>query len=443
MTFQEFQQAAFACALEKGCTAAELCQVESENFSVCVEEQKLERYSVSTSLSAGLRVKLEGRDGYASTEVLEEPEVLVDRAMDNARCVEDTDERPMQGPQVYTPVEVPQDPILNYSEGQKIELARKLETLVRARDSRVKRVEHNTVATGKSTVRLANTLGLLAERTQNLSFVMTEAILQDGEELRDGSMFRAGRRVLDLEGCAREAVEEAAVQFGAQPVAPGEYRVLLRNTVATDLIQAFFSLFSADAAQKGLSLLKGREGEQIGSPKVTLVDDPFFEENPRSFDDEGTPSQKTTVVEKGKFLTMLHNLATAKKAGVESTSNGGRFSAGSPVGVSPSNFYLVPGEKSFEELVQELGVGLVSTEVSCLHAGVNSVSGEFSLLSRGLLVEKGRMVRPVAQITAAGTFLKLLQAVEEVGSDLFLGMPGGSLVASPSVLIRGLMISGK
>ena len=78
-----------------------------------------------------------------------------------------------------------------------------------------------------------------------------------------------------------------------------------------------------------------------------------------------------------------------------------------------------------------------------MHAGLKTVSGEFSLLAKGFLVKDGKVVRPVDQITAAGSFLSLMKGILEVGSDLRFGFPGSSNVGSPSLLIDELMISGK
>ena len=96
-----------------------------------------------------------------------------------------------------------------------------------------------------------------------------------------------------------------------------------------------------------------------------------------------------------------------------------------------------------DALMRTLGDGLFVTELSGLHAGVNGVSGEFSLLCKGQLVQGGKAVRPVAYITLSGTFLGLLQGVEAVGSDLRFSLPTGTCFGSPSLLIRELMVSGQ
>ena len=189
--------------------------------------------------------------------------------------------------------------------------------------------------------------------------------------------------------------------------------------------------------------MKDKLGERIANPCISIIDDPFEEDNPRAFDAEGTPSVKTVVVEDGILKSFLHNLKTARKASVASTSNAGRAGVASPVGVSPSNFFIAKGEKSYDALVSELDSGIVVTELGGLHSGLDPVSGDFSLIAKGLLVEQGSVIRSVDQITCAGNFLSLMNSVIAAGSDLRFGFPGGGRVGSPSLLVEKLMISGK
>jgi PmbA protein len=209
-----------------------------------------------------------------------------------------------------------------------------------------------------------------------------------------------------------------------------------------DLLSAFSGMFSADAAQKGLSLLAGKEGETVASEIVTLWDDPFDPVAPRAFDGEGTPCIKKAVIERGVLNTLLHNLKTAKKAGKESTGNASRRSAASSVDIAPTVFRVETGRHSYDELLKELGTGLVISELEGLHAGVDAVSGDFSLKAAGLLVENGAVVRPVSNITVAGNFVSLMKDVIAVGSDLRFGMPQGGYFGSPSILISGLTVAG-
>ena len=440
MTYEAFRDALFALARENGAQAETYC-VEGDVFQVRIEAQEVDTYTVSRSRGLGLRVQKDGHDGYAYTEVFDEPETLFARALDNASIISNTDDHPMNGPQTYTPVAEPENPTMALSEAEKIELARALEREALAADPKVRRVAYDAVSTSHETVRIANTLGLCAEESSSLSYCYVSPVLEDGGEIHDDGAFYINADTLRVADCAKEAVARAAAQFGASPVPQGQYRILWQNESLADLLGAFAPMFSADNVQRGLSPLRGREGETVMDAAVTIVDDPLYPKYPRAFDAEGTPSVATRVVEAGKLTSLLHNLKTAAKAGCASTSNSGRSSAAAPVGVAPSNFFILPGGQSYEQLLEELGDGLVIRDVSGLHAGLDPISGDFSLLAAGWLQKDGKL-QPVEQITVAGNFFTLLKEVEAVGSDLWLGIPQGAVVGSPSLRVKGLMVSG-
>lgn len=443
MNFESFKDACFKFALENGCENAELYSVTNDSFSVNVLAGELDRYDVAKDFGVNLRVILNGKNGYAYTEVLEDPEALVMRAIDNAKVIENADVNPMQGSCEYPEIVHPQNPVIDLTVGEKIGLAMRMERDALAFDGRVNRMSMCVVATGTTTTRICNTIGLNAESNAEYSYSVIAPILRQGEEERSSYSFGYGKDMLNYEPIIKESVDNALMQFNARTVDSGEYRILLRFDAAKDLLMAFSGMFSADAVQHKLSLLDGKLNEQIASECITILDDPFEKDNPRAFDDEGVPSVLTTVVEKGVLKSYLHNLRTALKDGVASTSNAGRSGISAPVGIAPTNFYMLPGEKSYDELVSELGNGIIITELGGLHAGLNPVSGDFSLIASGLLVENGNIIRSVEQITCAGNFLSLMKDIEAVGSDLKFDIPGNGRFGSPSLLIKKLVISGK
>ncbi|OQB20449.1 MAG: peptidase PmbA [Firmicutes bacterium ADurb.Bin182] len=443
MTYEDFRDRLFQTALKSGCSAAETYYVEGDTFSVNILEGEMDRYVVSKTSALGLRVQVKGRNGYSYTEALEDPARLVDHAIDNANVIENDDESPMQGRCEYEQVTPPESPLNLMDEQQKIKLAKELEQAAKSEDSRVIRMGHCLTASFSTAVRIDNTLGLSAQKRINSGYCVACPILSHEGQMKNAFAFRSGKNAADIQSCAEEAVRKAAAQFGSASAAPGRYRIVLHADAAADFFEAFSPMFSADAAQKGLSPLRGKEKQRIGSELITIIDDPLHPDNPSAFDDEGTPSVAKTVVDRGVLMTLLHNLKTAKKAGVESTSNASRPGPGSPVGVAPSNFYVAPGEKDLSELLFEMDNGILITELSGLHSGVHPVSGEFSLLAKGHLVEDGKTIRPVDQITIAGKFLALLDSVRAVGSDLRFSIPGDSRFGSPSLYIEEVMVSGK
>ena len=442
MTSSEFSALASAYALNQGCEGCETFYAGGEAFEVNANAGEIDRYSVSREAGISVRVSYRGNLGYAYTERLDEPEKLVDRAIDNAKCIESEDNHPMQKHCAYAIINRSPSALAKLGEQERIALAKRLEQAALEADSRIKRVVYCSVIYEAGSVHMENTQGLCADKQTDVSIVYVMPSAQQGEEVQTGFAFRMGADAADVEGCAREAVADALDKFGGTPVDSGMYRVLLKPYAFGDLLSAFSSMFSADEAQKGCSLLANKEGESIASSLVTLTDDPFDPAAPRAFDGEGTPCKTKAIIERGVLKTLLHNLKTAAKAGVESTGNASRASAASPVGVAPTVLRVEPGEQTFEELINTLQNGLIITELEGTHAGVDAISGDFSLKSAGFLVENGKLVRPVANITVAGNFIALLKGVVAVGNDIKYALPQIGYFASPSVLTERLSVAG-
>ena len=267
--------------------------------------------------------------------------------------------------------------------------------------------------------------------------------MYDGFEMKRGNL-----KDFDIKAIAADAVENAVSTIGAGSVPSGKYTAVISNKTMATLLMTYSSVFSAEAAQKGLSLLNGKEGEKIAADFITIVDDPMYHDNviKRTFDGEGVATYAKNVVEKGVLNTLLHNLKTAAKAGVKSTGNAGRPSYASVISVSPFTFYIQPEgnvqEKAQvpEELLRKAENGVYVTDVTGLHAGANPVTGDFSLSAKGFLITEGKKGAPVKNFTVSGNFFELLKNVEILGRDLDFVQ---GTFGSPSVLVRELAIAGK
>ena len=331
---------------------------------------------------------------------------------------------------------------------ERIGFAKELEAQALAVDSRVDLVNWAMTGYEEVEIYIANTKGLEQSFVRNGGFSYVSAVIREGEQVKTGSRFHFGNdwSEFNAEKLAQAAVNEGVSLLNADTFASGEYRVILRYDVARDILQTFSSVFSAEAVQKGLSLLAGKLNQRIAAPQLTLVDDPLMPNGGSStpFDAEGVATKTKKVIDQGELTTYLHNLKTARKDGVESTGNAYKASFKAPIGISPTNFYIEPGHTNYEDLVKELGDGLVIIDVQGLHSGANPVSGDFSLGAYGYLVEDGTIVCPVDQITIAGNFFKMLEDIEVIGSDLQFGIPGyGGNVGSPSLIISSLSVAGK
>jgi len=320
---------------------------------------------------------------------------------------------------------------------RKIEDTKKLEKLVMDQDERITMVQ---AFYGEATteVSIQNSKGLNLTKKVNNSVLGVFVLASDGKDQRTTYEYKLSNDYNDfnLEEMAINGAKQACDQLGATPVDSGEYEILLKNAASASLLHPHVSMFSGEAVQKDLSLLKDKVGEVVGSELITLVDDPFRTKSARSgaFDDEGVATKYKELIKEGKLTGFLHNLKTAKKGNTESTGSGFL------TGISTTNFYFVEGNTEYEEAVKSMKKGLIITDLAGTHAGCSAISGDFSLQASGFLVEDGKIVRPVALITVAGNYLQLLKDVTHVCNDLYFNF---GFVGSPSLKIKSLQVSGK
>ena len=443
---QDYIKELLAQAKAAGIEAAEAYLSEKENFSAMRNNGALEDYQSNHTRGLGFRGLVNGRMGYASTEALDEESIgqLIRGVIESATLCESDDEQPLyQGGSQVPELELYQPELDKVAPEAKLAKIEAMENACKAADSRYLN-GYNMVETTKHTVRIANSFGMDQTYTENFCNLYCNANVKEGDNVSTGGFVQISRDfdALDPDRLARDSVDQAVKGLNAEPVASGKYHVVFWNEALVSLLGVFSTVFSAETEQMGLSLLSGKLGETIAAPCVTLVDDPLRPDclGSRPFDDEGVPSHQHMLVENGVFRTFLHNLKTARKAGVESTGNGSKADYSSPVRVAPSNLYFEPGALSFEELLSQVGDGIVITEVSGLHAGANPVSGDFSLLSKGYTLKDGKRDQPLERITVAGNFYELLKNIRAFASDL--RFPNGAL-GSASADAGEMTVSGK
>lgn len=441
MNIREFSDRVLAAAKAAGIAPAEISYSSSASFSARARLGELENYQVSDRIGLALRGMVNGRIGTASTQAIDEDSIdlLVRGVVESAELIETDEQDEILPPDDHYETVVNMKPELeNVTAEEKIALAMELDKLVSQADSRIT-PEHSVVASGSETFCLRNSLGLDLTHSSNMIYAYTGAMAKEDGRTATAMklLWGYGLEDVDAKTIADGAVEEALMKVNAGRMKSGAYPVVIKNSAMADLLSTFSGVFSADNAQKGLSLLGERVGDTIASPLVTLTDDPLMPMGLGScpFDREGAATYTKNVIENGVLTTLLHNRKTAKKAGVKTTGN-----AAGAGRVAPSNLYIAPGEMTCEELLSQMGDGLYLTEVSGLHAGANPVSGDFSLLSRGFEVRGGKCVRAVEQFTVAGNFYKLLESIEAVGNDLLFE---GSPIGSPCVRVKSLSVAGE
>lgn len=449
MDIKEFTARLFENGKSKGFSDMEVYYTNSEAFEVNAFKQEVDKYSVNTRSGLSFRGIIDGKMGYSFTEKYEDEDIdfLIQNAKQNSEEIQsDFDASIFEGSSEYKRLENME--LIDEDVNVKIQDALRMEKVALEKDERITSVQYCTVETEKQQRRIINTKGLDVGEMSGIAVAYISVVAKSGEDVKSGFEFKISSDYskLDFNKIVDNAIKEGVSKFGAQTVDSGKYKVIFRNDAATDMLSTFSSIFSGDSVQKGLSLLKGRIGHKVSSPVITLVDDPFYENAPVrcSFDDEGVATCQKTIIESGELKTLLHNLKTSGKEGIPSTGNGFKQSYKSPVNIAPKNMFIKPGTRSLEEAVKTEGKAIVLTSLQGLHSGANAISGDFSLAATGYLIEAGRIVMPVEQITVSGNFYDMLLNTEEVLSDLEFGIPSNaSCYGSPSLIITEMAISGK
>lgn len=450
MNFDMLKTSLEAALKEAGVIEYEIYYMSNDSTSVSTLNKEVNSFSSSNTGGLCLRVLVDGRMGYASTELMTEAEMatLPERAKSNALATEKEDTVGIfAGSESYEELRIESVPLLSAATLK--DLAVKTGDALFAKDERVKEGSSSQAISDATTVKLVNSHGLDLSLTCGVNALIAEAVVQaDGENQADYSLKNivCGKEDETIGEMVDEAVGEALSKIGADLVPSGKYNVVINGNQMRSLLSVFSSAFSAKAALDGMSQLKGKEGEIIAAPIVTITDDPQREGSTVGtfFDAEGVATHRKAVVEAGVLTTLLHNRETALAMGKETTANASKAGYSSPIGVRPYSFAIEAGDKSREELFMLAGDGIFITEVKGLHAGANPVSGDFSLESAGFMIRGGKKCEAVKSFTVAGNFFELLKSIEALGSKIEFGVSTGLTgFGSPDVFVPGMSIAGK
>ncbi|MDK2865996.1 MAG: PmbA protein [Clostridiales bacterium] len=441
--------AVFDAGKRLGVTDQELYYQTAKSVSISVYNGEIEKYSLSEDGGLSYRAIVNGKMGYTYTERTGDidADTLVSEAIGNAKIIEaDDDVFIFSGSEQYQAVNTYNPEAEKCDVRDKIQFMLDLERALLAYDPRVKRLSSNNLTDVTASRAIINSKGLDLNEKSNYCLAYAMVVVEADGDTRTGMGYDIADdfEALSAEKIVKMAVEEALTMLGAKPIKSMQCPVVIKNDVFAQFFSAFTDLFSAERVQKNLSKLKGKLETKIASETVTVYDDPHLPKGlgTTSFDAEGVATYKKALIEQGTLKTFLHNLKTSNKDGVATTGNAAKGSYKGTIGIAPFNIYIEPGDKSFDDLLQPIEKGVYIVSLQGLHAGINTISGDFSLQCYGYVIESGKIGRPTSQITVSGNFFELLNHMDSIGNDLTFTILGSGYTGSPTVKISGLTISG-
>jgi PmbA protein len=419
----------------------------AHDTDVKVFDGEVESLSSAETEGVGVRVVQGSRQGFAYAGSLD-PEAVAEalaEARDNAGFGSDDEYLGLPDPDGVPAVELDlyRADLAGVAADDKVALALEVERATRAADSRIRGVETAEYGDAAVEAAVASSTGVRAHVRRTVCSVYAYALAGEGPETQTGYGYSVGRHPdeLDVAKAAGMAAERATQMLGAKQPASRKITVVLDPLVTAQFLGVLSAALSGEAVLKGRSMFADRVGEAVAASRFTLTDDPT---NPDAFgaspfDAEGLATRRNVLVQDGVLLGFLHDTYSGRRSGAASTGSAVRAGFKSTPGVGPRALSLVPGEKSQEELLGEVGEGLLVRSAIGLHSGANPVSGDFSVGVEGLMVRNGSVAEPVREATIASTLQRMLKDVSAVGSDLEW-LPGSA--AGVTVVIGDVSLSG-
>lgn len=421
---------------------AEVVAMESDSSSLSYENKKLDELSTGVSLGIGVRFIKDNKECFFSTESLDtsDLEILCEQqieALDYSKENPNIQLGNFHSIENDFEIDVP----TAITNEQKADRILELDEALWSCDQRVKNIR----GTGFSESRF--TAFLFDSEQKNISYsktsygIWSEMLAQEGESLASGRYGQSKYDFDDLDSnemLVKKVKDRSIGLLGAKSPETGSYPVVFDRKAFASILGLIIPMLKADTVDKGLSLFGDKVGEKIATGILHIEDNPMSLKGmgARPFDGEGSPSQKNILVGDGKLNCFLSNKEYADKMGIENTCNASRAGNGQ-VGISPSNILMRSGTLA-TSAIRAMKPKLVEVQnIMGLHAGFNSISGDFSFQAEGHLYEMGQMICPLQNFVVSGNIKDLLLKIEDVGAGL---LDTGSSIVCPDVLVSSLKV---
>jgi TldD protein len=353
-----------------------------------------------------------------------------------------------------------ENPLQSVTAEKKVELLQNLDQWARGADPRVIQVMASLTA-AYDVVLVAGSDATLAADVRPLVRLNVSVIVEQGGRRETGSYGFGGRSDLSLlfvsgraEAAAKEAVRQALVNLEAEDAPAGNMEVVLGNGWPGVLLhEAVGHGLEGDFNRKGTSAFSGRIGEQVANPLCTVVDNGAMEGRRGSLniDDEGTPTQSTTLIENGILKGYMQDKVNGRLMGGASTGNGRRESYAHLPMPRMTNTYMLPGEHTREEMIASVERGIFAVNFGGGQVDITSGKFVFSA-NEAYLIEKGQIKQPLRGVTLIGNGPEVMSNICMVGDDLKLdsgigvcGKEGQSVpvgVGQPTLKVSELTVGG-
>lgn len=425
--------------LEKGLEDLQIFATRNKSLKLTIYQGRIDQHVESDVESVTLRGIYQGKITTVKfeNETQGAVETMIDRLISNAVAL--TANEPaiiFEGSENYPEVKAETFDFSAIPMNDKIQLAKDLEAGILGQKN-VKQVQSTTYQETTNETTLINSKGLKLYRSNSFAYAYAIGVFEKDDDIKTAYDIKLVKdyQAFNVQEMVQTTLEKGWAKLGGSSISSAKLPVVFSNERFGELLSTFTTIFSGESAYRNLSPLKDKVNEMIAIESLNIIDDPLHEKAyfQIPFDDEGVATRVMPVVQKGVFKGFLHDLKTASI--FKEAPNGHSFSGR----ISPTNLYVEPSDVDFNALIAPIKNGIYITELAGLHAGVKTVSGDFSLQAGGFKIEDGKVTTPVKMIVLSGNFFTLLMQIKGLGSDLKFGLNN---VGSPSVYVSELSIGG-
>jgi TldD protein len=420
-------------ALRTGGDFAEIFVEDRRSSSARLDDGRVEELSSGRDRGAGIRVVVGETTGYAHTADLSESglRTAAEAAAAAARGGGGRDRVIAVTPTtVPSPNEVAVQPS-DIPKLAKVELLMRADEAARSEGGAIKQVSVR-LGDGRRRILVANSDGLLVADDQVKTLFAVSAVaagdagMQTGYEATGHTIGWELFDRVDVEEHARRVARQALTKLDARPAPSGALPVVIAAGGGGVLFhEACGHGLEADLVGKGASVFKGRRGEQVAFPQITIVDDGTVAEEwgCLAIDDEGTPGQRNVLIENGVLTDYMYDFLRSCKEGRERSGNGRRESYQHLPMVRMTNTFLLAGTDDPDGIVASTEHGVF---VKSLGGGqVNTATGDFVFgMTEAYLIENGQITAPIREGNLIGNGPDVLTKIDAVGNDFEMGSPG-------------------
>jgi PmbA protein len=434
----ELAKKAIRLAEKAGAEEAEIYYAASHSTSVNFRKDSLDNAKDRFSEGIGIRAIVNGAVGFASTNSARELENAINIAVAEARVREnDPDWTGLPSNGKYPTVSGIFDKRVENLELEGcIDYAMALVEGTRDTPGTLPTSGGFTRAKGRQLILNTNGIEIEEEFTVVSGFVDAITVNGDTSTAYDFAISRS--LDIDFFAIGKNASDLALRSSGGIKIEAQKIDVIFHPFAFSDIIEdALAPSLDADNVQKGRSGLINKLGEELAVPELCIYDDGLVEAGieTSASDEEGVPSQSTTVIEKGVLETYLYDNYTAGKAGVKSTGNGSRSSYTSPPSVGLRNFII---DYPQMDVIADTESGVFVNTVIGAHTA-NSISGDFSVEARNAFtIKDGALDKPIKSLMISGNAFELLKQITGAGFDV--RKVGG--IITPSIRVSDLSVIG-